>query len=59
MKDLFPKVNMAEIEYAQLSQAIKEVYAELKLVYMPTQVWTLQLAIGLLPDFIHTGSQDP
>ncbi len=38
VKDLFPSANMAEIEYAQLSEAIKEVYTELKLVYMPTQV---------------------
>ena len=38
VKDLFPTANMAEIEYAVLSDAIKEVYEELKLVYMPTQV---------------------
>ncbi len=36
--DLFPNVNLSDIVYEQLSQAIKDVYVELKLVYMPTQV---------------------
>jgi hypothetical protein len=38
VKDLFPTANMKEIEYAELSVAIEEVYKEMKLVPMPSQV---------------------
>ena len=38
VKDLFPTANMSEIEYKELNEAIKAVYDEMKLVYLPHQV---------------------
>lgn len=36
--DLFPNVTHSDIEYPKLLEAIREVYAEMKLVYMERQV---------------------
>eukprot|EP00051_Salpingoeca_urceolata_P021875 m.349048 g.349048 ORF g.349048 m.349048 type:complete len:4259 (-) comp19881_c0_seq4:199-12975(-) len=38
VKDLFPSVQLAEIEYKELSEIIRQVYADLNLVCMPTQM---------------------
>ncbi len=38
VKDLFPTANTKEIEYLELSKAIDEVYKDMKLVAMPSQV---------------------
>ncbi|KAJ3270644.1 Cytoplasmic dynein 2 heavy chain 1 [Terramyces sp. JEL0728] len=37
LKDLFPDVQMQEIEYAQLDTALREAYKELDLIYLDTQ----------------------
>ena len=38
VKDLFPTANTKEIEYLELSKALDEVYKDMKLVAMPSQV---------------------
>ena len=38
VKDTFPRVDIREIEYPELLEAIREVYVEMGLVYVPQQV---------------------
>ncbi|TPX62627.1 hypothetical protein PhCBS80983_g00247 [Powellomyces hirtus] len=37
MKDIFPEVPLEEVDYADLSKAVKESYAELNLIYIESQ----------------------